>query len=91
MNFRALITLDLPNTFSEKKNLFYEELHAMQWYKIKNISTAWGVNFNEGFDRLSAVSTLKYDIKKAKYLSGIPKVSYAIQLANYHIETGFFD
>ncbi|MDA3882998.1 MAG: hypothetical protein PF481_06915 [Bacteroidales bacterium] len=81
MGYKALITLDLPNSNNTIRNEFYNFLEEHNWYKIDSLTTAWIVNFNEETKRENALKTLRTRLKTAKEISKASEVKYAIQLA----------
>lgn len=80
MQFKALVTMDLPGTTDEKRAVFYAELEKALWRKIPKLTTAWQASFSEGATREGAIKTLINDIDKAKIISRISVVNYAIQV-----------
>jgi hypothetical protein len=86
MGYKALITLDLTNTDEMKREKFYNFLTEKKWVKIENITTAWKTSFIDNTYRSEAISILKKDIRKAKEISGVYSVNFAIQVGKGIIE-----
>lgn len=76
----ALIVLELPNATDEQREVFYKILQEENWVKLDNLTTAWKTSFNEGSTRDGAIHVLKIDLDKAKNVSNVTQVNYAIQL-----------
>lgn len=85
MGYKALITLDLTDTTSEQRKIFYEYLTNENWIKINNLTTAWQVAFNDKTLRENAVSIIFNDLQIAKNKSKVLKVNYAIQMDNLDV------
>ena len=85
-HYKGLITLDLENSPSAKeRETFYRVLQEENWVKLEKVTTTWKVSFGEGFGYQEAIHLLKSHIAKAKQLSGVPTVQYAIQLGVHDV------
>ncbi|MCK4919538.1 MAG: hypothetical protein KAS71_00740 [Bacteroidales bacterium] len=88
MGYKALITIDLPDIDSSKRDEFYKVLSDKKWTKIDSLTTAWKVSFNDEFLRDKAIATLKAHLAKAKDTSEAESVGYAIQLEKEPVVIG---
>jgi hypothetical protein len=80
MGYNALVTLDLKKATDDERLTFNNVLIGENWTKIKSLTTAWKILFNDHATREFAIEALKSDLKKAKEKSKIKKVEFAIQL-----------
>ncbi len=81
MEYNALITIDLPGSDEDTRKTFYQILEDEKWKKLKHLTTAWEVQFNDGVTKQAAIAILKEDLEKAKSKSGAKEAFYAIQIA----------
>ncbi len=88
MGYQVLITIDLPNTDSSLRDLFYEVLKKRSWYKVDNLTTTWKVFYPDAKDRASVISVVKSRLKEAQEASKVKRVVYAFQLAEENILEG---
>jgi hypothetical protein len=86
MGYKALVMLELNDKSRKKCSSFYDILAGEEWVKINNLTAAWKVFFDKDMEREEAVKTIKVDIQKAKQISGIKSVNYAVQLSRDSIE-----
>ena len=80
MEYKVLVTLDLPDATEEQRKSFYEALTNENWKKIPNLTTAWKASFKDNVTRENAISTMELDLQKAKNTSKVKRVDYAMQL-----------
>ena len=80
MGHKALVTLDLPDITDSQRKTFYDKLESEKWYKIRSLTTAWRISYDDGFTRDDVVETIKNDLLNAKRASRIKKVEDALQV-----------
>lgn len=80
MGYKALVILELPDATEEQKNIFNHVLSKELWFKIQNLNMAWEISFNQNWSRGGAIEAIKNDLKKAKEISGVKRMEYAMQL-----------
>lgn len=80
MGYKALVILELPDASEEQKNIVNQVLSKELWFKIQNLHMAWEISFNQNWSRGSAIEAIKNDLKKAKEISGVQRMEYAMQL-----------
>lgn len=80
MGYKALVILELPEATEEQKAIFNQILSKELWFKIENLNMAWKIAFNQNWSRAGAIEAIESDLKKAKEVSGAPRVEYALQL-----------
>lgn len=80
MGYKALVILELPDATEEQKDIFHAVLIKELWFKIQNLNSAWEISFNQNWSRGSAVEAIESDLRKAKEISGVQRMEYALQL-----------
>lgn len=80
MGYKALVILELPDATEEQKAIFDQVLSKELWFRIENFSLAWKISFNQNWSRAGAIEAIENDLKKAKEISGVPSLEYALQL-----------
>lgn len=80
MGYKVLVTLDLPDATEEQRTIFYEELENKKWKKIPNLTTAWKASFADDVNIENAILIMEDDLQKAKNVSKVKRVDYAMQL-----------
>lgn len=80
MGYQTLVTLDLVDANEDQRKIFYEVLEQQNWFKIPKLTTAWKVSFLDSASREGAIQAIRSDIKKAKEVSKVKLVEYALQL-----------
>lgn len=80
MGYKALVILELPEATEEQKAIFNQALSKELWFRIENLNAAWKIAFNQNWSRAGAIEAIESDLKKAKHISGVPRVEYALQL-----------
>lgn len=80
MNYKVLVTLDLPDADSAQRSKFYESLSANKWNKTDSLTTAWNLKFWEGATAADVDRVIKEHLDTASHASGVRKVDYGYQL-----------
>lgn len=78
MKLQAQVTLDLPNAAEKERKAFYEVLEAEKWRKVKDVTTAWTMTFNENVSPKDALEIVKADLEAASQKS---RASYVASIA----------
>lgn len=79
MNYKVLVTLDLPDADSAQRSKFYESLSANKWTKIDSLTTAWRIGFWDGATAADIDRVIKEDLDTASRASGVRKIDYGYQ------------
>lgn len=90
MGYKALVTIDLPGLPDDNpksRQDFNNFLEKNKWNKIENITTTWKVAFKGG-SRKAVISKLKSRLAKAKQISKVARVVYAIQVCEEDVDVG---
>jgi hypothetical protein len=85
MKLYALLTVDLKNTDSEKRDKFNNALKEKKWIKISNLTTSWKASFNADSSYKGASAACISDLKTAADESKISDYSYAFQLGESEV------
>lgn len=80
MGLKALLTVDLNNTDSERRKKFNAEMAARKWSKLQNLTTAWVASFQPNVSRDEALRVSKHDVKEAANAAEIKEWHAAVQL-----------
>ena len=86
MSLKALVTLDLPDANDKQRQDFYKHLEDNYWHKIKGLTTAWKLNFNEKATKDGALSTIKARLENAKNISKIKKFEASVLVSEFEVE-----
>ena len=77
MKLKVLLTVDLHNADSSKRDAFDEAMGKKKWKKLKDVTTTYKASFEEGVSAGVAIETTKKDVKNAAKEAGISEYDAA--------------
>ena len=83
MGLKALLTLDLEKKATdEQRKTFNEKMAKLNWFKIKNLTTAWQAEFEDNVSLSVALATTKSDVTKAIKEAKVLQYHAVVQFGN---------